>query len=96
MLVPVPTIDDFEAFNAELMRRCDEDFEREHYERGTLISELWDEDKSHLLSLPAHEYTVFRYESLPVKKRFHNGGYREIRTLPRTARKNGAGENLLR
>jgi len=68
MLVPVPTITDFDAFNAALLRRCDEDFEREHYERGSLIRELWEEEKEHLLTLPAHEYEVFRYESLSVNK----------------------------
>jgi len=68
MLVPVPTIIDFDAFNEELLRRCDEDFEREHYERGALIRELWEEEKCHLLTLPEHEYEVFRYESLSVNK----------------------------
>jgi len=68
MLVPVPVIDDFDAFNAELFRRCDEDHEREHYERGVLIRELWEEEKRHLLALPAYEYEVFSYESFPVNK----------------------------
>jgi len=68
MLVPVPTITDFEAFNAELLRRCDEDHDREHYERGALIRELWDEDKRVLLTLPEYEYEVFKYESLPISK----------------------------
>jgi len=68
MLVPVPTIANFDAFNEELLHRCDEDFEREHYERGALIRELWEEEKQHLLSLPEHEYEVFRYESLSVNK----------------------------
>lgn len=68
MLVPVPTITDFDAFNEELLCRCDGDFEREHYERGALIRELWEEEKEHLLSLPEHEYEVFRYESLSVNK----------------------------
>ena len=68
MLVPVPVITDFDAFNEELLRRCDEDHEREHYERGALIRELWDEERAHLLTLPEYEYEVFRYESLPVSK----------------------------
>jgi len=68
MLVPVPTITDFDAYNKDLLRQCDEDHEREHYERGALIRELWEEEKRHLLTLPEHTYEVFRYESLPVNK----------------------------
>ena len=68
MLVPVPVITDFNAFNEELLRRCDEDHEREHYERGMLIRELWEEEKQHLLILPEYEYEVFSYESHSVNK----------------------------
>jgi transposase len=68
MLVPVPHITDFEAFNEELLRLCDEDHGREHYEEGVLLNELWEEEKEHLLSLPEYEYEVFRYESLKVNK----------------------------
>jgi transposase len=68
MLVPVPVITDFDAFNQELFLRCDEDHERGHYERGVPIRELWEEDKRHLLTLPEYEYEVFRYESLSVTK----------------------------
>jgi len=66
LLVPVPVIDDFNTFNDELLRRCDEDFEREHYKHGELISELWGDEKRNLLTLPEYEYDVFRYESLKV------------------------------
>jgi len=68
MLVPVPVIEDFDTFNAELLRLCDEDHEREHYERSELISELWAEEKKHLKTLPEHEYEVFSYKSLAVNK----------------------------
>jgi transposase len=68
MLVPVPTISDFDAFNEELLRLCDEDHDREHYERGSLIMDLWKDEKRKLLSLPEHEYEVFRYEALTVNK----------------------------
>jgi len=68
MLVPVPVIADFDAFNEELLQRCDADFEREHYERSALIRELWDEEKQHLLTLPDHEYEVFRYDSFTINK----------------------------
>jgi len=68
MLVPVPVITDFDAYNDELLRRCDADHERDHYKHGVLIRELWEEEKKHLLSLPKHEYEVFSYDSLKVDK----------------------------
>jgi hypothetical protein len=68
MLVPVPTITDFDEFNAELLKCCDENHERTHYRHGKTISELWGEEKTHLLKLPEYEYDVFRYESLTVNK----------------------------
>jgi hypothetical protein len=77
MLVPVPVITDFEAFNEELLRLCDADHaEREHYEHGIKLSDLWEEEKKHLLNLPTYEYEVFRYESLRVTK----DGYIKIDT----------------
>jgi transposase len=68
MLVPVPVIDDFDAYNEELLRRCDADLDREHYEHGRLIRELWEEEKQQMLSLPEHEYEVFSYDSIKVDK----------------------------
>jgi hypothetical protein len=68
MLVPVPVITDFDAFNEELLKNCDDDHNREHYERGALIHELWEEERQHLLTLPEYEYEVFSYESLSVNK----------------------------
>jgi len=66
MLVPVPTITDFETYNEELLRLCDNDHEREHYKHGELIRELWEDDKRHLLTLPEYGYEVFSYDSLKV------------------------------
>jgi len=68
MLVPVPTITDWEGFNAKLLKLCDEDMNRHHYERDVLIGELWEDEKKHLLSLPEYEYEVFRYEAFSVDK----------------------------
>jgi hypothetical protein len=68
MLVPVPVIADFNDFNKELLRSCDENHARDHYRHGKTISELWEEEKQHLLKLPEYEYSVFRYESLTVNK----------------------------
>ncbi len=68
MLVPVPTITDFDEFNKELLRLCDEDHEREHYQHGITLNELWEEDKCALLPLPEYEYDVFQYKTLSVSK----------------------------
>lgn len=68
MLVPVPTITDFDAFNEGLLQLCDDDHEREHYQHGIPLKELWEEDKRVLLALPEYEYDVFRYDSLSVNK----------------------------
>jgi len=68
MLVPVPTIEDFAAFNEDLLARCDADHEREHYRHKTPIRALWGEEKEKLLTLPEYVYEVFRYESLSVNK----------------------------
>ena len=66
MLVPVPVIDDFEAFNKELLARCDADHDREHYRHGDTLEDLWEQEKKRLLTLPEYEYEVFRYESVSV------------------------------
>lgn len=68
LLVPVPVIEDFEKYNEELFRCCAEDHKRKHYKHGRLISELWEEERQHLLTLPEYDYEVFRYESLSVNK----------------------------
>ena len=69
--VPIPTIEDFEIFNQELFRLCEEDGERIHYKKKQTINELFKEEQAHLLVLPPHEYHVFRYETARV----NNYGY---------------------
>lgn len=64
--VPIPTIDDFDEYNKELLEICDEDMEREHYAKVVQIRELWEEEKAELLSLPEYDYEVFRYESVSI------------------------------
>ena len=68
MLVPVPTITDFEDFNRKLLSCCAENLERIHYRHGKLLRELWEEETEQLLKLPEYEYQVFRYESVTVNK----------------------------
>ena len=68
MLVPVPVITDFDAFNEELLARCDADHDRDHYIHGLPLKELWQEEARVLLALPEYEYEVFSYESLLTAK----------------------------
>ena len=70
-LVPVPTITDFEAFNEELFRLCEQDMDRPHYIKQRPIRELWEEEKAQLLALPDNDYPVFRYEAVGI----NNYGY---------------------
>lgn len=65
-LVPVPVIDDFDAFNRQLFQWCDEDLDRDHYKHGISLRQLWSEDQKQLLTLPEHEYRVFRYETVRI------------------------------
>jgi len=65
-LVPIPAIEDFEAFNQALLDRCEEDMVRLHYKHGVTIRELWKVEQTKLYSLPEHEYHIFRYEMARV------------------------------
>lgn len=69
--VPIPVIEDFEAFNINLLKLCEEDGERLHYKHNSPINELFKEEQLHLLVLPQHDYDVFRYETACI----NNYGY---------------------
>lgn len=66
--VPVPNIHNFEEYNAKLWEWCEKDGERVHYMHKRRINELWEEERTELLALPEHPYSVFRYETLAVNK----------------------------
>jgi hypothetical protein len=68
LLVPVPTIADFDEYNQELLQRCEKLGDGLHYRHNTKINELFARDKAELLSLPEHEYDVFRYDVCRVDK----------------------------
>lgn len=50
--------------NKDLLRRCDEDGDREHYRKEARISELYQADKAALLPLPSVPLDVSRYETI--------------------------------
>jgi len=69
--VPIPTIENFNDFNEELWKLCEEDMDRPHYIKKVSQRELWEEERQKLLTLPPNEYPVFRYEAASV----NNYGY---------------------
>jgi len=64
LLVPVPEFASIEAYNEQLLLRCEEDHQREHYRSGILIAVLFEQDKQSLRELPKIPYDPCRYESV--------------------------------
>ena len=46
-LVPIPEFEDIKEFNRELLKKCDQDMERNHYNKSGTIAELFRETKGH-------------------------------------------------
>ena len=69
-LVPVPVFESLTAKNQELLAACDKDMEREHYddEDNRFISELFQEDKTALLPLPALPFDTSLYTTARTDK----------------------------
>ncbi len=65
---PRPIIEDLEEFNNELHERMLEDWDREHYTKGALISELWEDDRNHLLTLPTSPLEIVRFHTRVINK----------------------------
>ncbi|MDI3311485.1 MAG: hypothetical protein QJR05_08695 [Thermoanaerobacterium sp.] len=67
-LLPELTILDLESFNGSLWEKAENDRLRPHYQKGTLITELYMEDKEHFLQLPAKEFECVRDEQVKADK----------------------------
>ena len=69
-LVPVPHFDDLTEENLHLLKRCEIDMQREHYDdkKDRFISELFDEDKAHLLPLPSVPFDTASYIAVRTDK----------------------------
>ena len=63
LFVPVPTYHDIEEFNKQHLDRHKKKAAEVHYKKGVCISELFEEDKKHLLPLPRKPFEVVRYET---------------------------------
>ena len=78
--VPVPQFTSLSEKNAELLLACDGDMQREHYDKGRMISDLFLEDKTALITLPSVRYDTSGYGSAVTDKygRFtlYNGKHR--------------------
>lgn len=69
-LVPVPHFQSLAEKNAELLKRCDDDMQREHYEDhdGRFISELFEADKARLIPLPSVPFDTALYTTARTDK----------------------------
>lgn len=69
-LVPIPEFEKLSDYNKELLKRCDEDMAREHYEYddGTWISDLFKEDIKALIPLPTVAFDTAQYTTARTNK----------------------------
>ena len=56
MLVPIPEVKDLETYNRYLLKKSEEDHDREHYRYDQSIAERHKEDLKELLPLPTAEF----------------------------------------
>lgn len=68
MFVPIPTIVDFDQFNKRLFERCEEDMQREHYQKGQLIANLFESDKSSMLAINPVDFKVLKFQMAKADK----------------------------
>ena len=64
-LVPVPEVDSFQELNDLLRRRCLAEAGRQLRGETRTIGELWEQERPHLLPLPAHPFPCCR--TVPVR-----------------------------
>lgn len=65
---PIPIIEHLDDFNKELHKKMVADRDREHYSKGDLISDLWEEDVAQLLLLPESPLEIAQAHSQVVNK----------------------------
>ncbi len=62
LFVPIPEFRDLREYNKELLNKLDEDMDRKHYIKNSLIKDLFWEDKKEYFKLPEVPFEVYRYE----------------------------------
>jgi len=88
LLVPMPEFKDLTAYNKQLLQRCERDFDRIHYRKERLISELFKEDLLHCNLLPHVPFASQSYETVsvdPYGKFTLNNGKHSYSSMPRFA-----------
>ena len=88
MLVPVPRFESLAEFNKDLLIKCENDANREHYRKEGTIEELHVEDKQALLDLPTIPLDVSKYITMKTNGygRFYlNNGLHEYSVSPKYA-----------
>lgn len=68
LLVPIPNFVDINAFNKRLLKECDEDHNRVHYEKNLLIKDLLQEQLLKNQKVNEIDFEVFRLEKRIVNK----------------------------
>lgn len=66
--VPVPSFPSLAEKNKDLLSDCDEDMQRDHYDKGRYISDLFQEDKAALMPLPSVRFDTSGYGSAVTDK----------------------------
>ena len=88
LLVPVPHVDDLAEFNQTLLQECDKLTYREHYRKGELIADLYQEDKKPFRPLPRETLDLSHYLVVRTNaygRFFLEGGLHEYSVGPRYA-----------
>jgi transposase len=68
LFVPIPKIDDLEAYNAQLLDECMDRAGAIHYRKGERGCKLFERDKGALRPLPAKPFFCIRYETYKTDK----------------------------
>jgi len=61
LFVPFPNVTEMQAFNRELLGRCENDWQREHYKKGISLAKLFEDDKKMSLHLSKSPFVACRY-----------------------------------
>ena len=68
LLVPIPHFEDLDVYNKALLEKCTEDHKREHYDKESTISEIFNEDRTALIPLPSTPFDTMRYMRVQTNK----------------------------
>jgi transposase len=86
LLVPIPEFASIEAYNEQLLQRCDADHRREHYRNGEHIETLFSHDREAVMALPRIPFDPCRYQTVRTDaygKFTLQGGLHRYSTTPK-------------